>query len=382
MNRLAGGWLRRLIGRLPDWLVIGLKGAVKAIDRLIAGLGLRIGRLRIIVPVIRPVARIGLGVIGEAGIGTSRRVTGRLVRRIVWLGLGVCGLRIIIPVIRPVKWPVGLIILRWLTGRRIIGVCRRIIWEAGVVTAAIVVIPVIPAIVIIPAVIAIIVVSTVIVVVSTVIVIVPAVVVIPAVVVEIAAIIVVTIVVEVAAVVIARIIAGVVAIDRSIDRSGVVERLNPGRGKGAACVIGAIVVNASIYAGAVDREVVVVGAFARSAAFADGQGSDRGAGVSSYFAGVGAQAITSVPRAIDNRGITDDRSLIDDGNIVRFPDIVIAHLRAGDITVRHKIPVVGGGSISSAIGGIEAHIRSHRRPAIIFIAVAPADPGGGPFRAG
>ena len=83
----------------------------------------------------------------------------------------------------------------------------------------------------------------------------------------------------------------IIPIDRAVDGSGIVERLRPRRSKGPAGIIGTIVI-ASIYAGAVDSEITVIGAFARSMTFADGQRSYGGTRISSDFTGIRAAAIT------------------------------------------------------------------------------------------
>jgi len=79
---------------------------------------------------------------------------------------------------------------------------------------------------------------------------------------------------------------------------------------------------------------------------------------------------------IDYRGVIDDR------HIPRLIDIVVADLGTGNILVRYKIPIVRRRIVSATKDQVKSDTRFHRRPAIVFIAVPPGDPGRRPFIAG
>jgi hypothetical protein len=89
----------------------------------------------------------------------------------------------------------------------------------------------------------------------------------------------------------AIVVARIIPINRAVDGSGIVQRLRPRRSKGSARIVGMVVV-ASIYAGAVDREIAIVGALSGSMTFTDGQRPYRRPRISSYFTSVRAAAIT------------------------------------------------------------------------------------------
>lgn len=82
---------------------------------------------------------------------------------------------------------------------------------------------------------------------------------------------------------------------------------------------------------------------------------------------------------VDDGGIVNDRGLVDDRHIPRFIDIIVAYIRAGNILVRYKTPVMRRRIVTTAIGVIDIHTRFHRSPAVIIVTVPPGHPGRSPF---
>ena len=113
----------------------------------------------------------------------------------------------------------------------------------------------------------------------------------------------------------------------------------------------------------------------RGAAFADSHGSQGRTGKTADLVGIGTSAITVVPIMIDDRNIVDHRGTVDDRYIIAFAHIVVIDLRTGDILMRHEAPIMRRGIVPAAISYAHGDTGLHRRPAIIVVAVAPADPG-------
>src|SRR5262249_28623770 len=137
-----------------------------------------------------------------------------------------------------------------------------------------------------------------------------------------------------------------------------------------------------IYAGAIDSEVVAVTAVAGVAGVPDNGGADGATAKAAYIVGVGAAKMMVPAVVIDHRRIVDDGGPVDDRDVVGLPDIIVVDLRAADILVRNKPPVVGRWGIAAADRYAIADIGTQGGPAVIFIAIAPFHPGGGPFVAG
>jgi hypothetical protein len=67
--------------------------------------------------------------------------------------------------------------------------------------------------------------------------------------------------------------------------------------------------------------------------------------------------------------------VVDDDHIPGFIHIVIADIRAADILVRNKIPVMGRRHVSGTICHVKAYAGTHGCPSVILIVVTPCHPG-------
>jgi hypothetical protein len=74
--------------------------------------------------------------------------------------------------------------------------------------------------------------------------------------------------------------------------------------------------------------------------------------------------------------------MVDDGDIPGLTDIIVTDLRAGNILMGNKGPVVRRRIIPTAKRGADTDIGSQGRPTVIIGAVPPAHPGGRPFLTG
>ena len=177
-----------------------------------------------------------------------------------------------------------------------------------------------------------------------------------------------------------------VPIDHPVDRSCIPQRLNPGRSKmtTAGSRISRPVLRhcTATDTGTIDGKIPVVRTIAGIAPVPDRYRPYRCTGIPSYLIGIRSGAIMDIPGIVNDSRIIDDRSPVDNGDVIRLPDIVIIYLRTGDIPVRNKTPVVRRRSIAATVSSAIAEIGAHRRPAIVIVAVAPAHPGGSPLVAG
>lgn len=153
-------------------------------------------------------------------------------------------------------------------------------------------------------------------------------------------------------------------VHRGIHRPCVVKGLDPCRGKTrTASISGAIRGLIGIDPGTVDRQASVTRLFARCTPFLQLDRTERTAGIAACFIGIGTTGIipvtviASIPAIIvDHGGIIDHRCVIDDGDIPRFVHIIVSDLRAGDILMGNKTPVMRGRVISSAKGSADTDI--------------------------
>src|SRR6202012_786790 len=81
-----------------------------------------------------------------------------------------------------------------------------------------------------------------------------------------------------------------------------------------------------------------------------------------------------VDRIINDRRVADDSRIVNHSDIPLFIDVIVGDVGAGDILLRHKVPVMWWRVIASAKRGADAYARTERGPAIIIVAPSPADP--------
>ncbi len=184
------------------------------------------------------------------------------------------------------------------------------------------------------------------------------------------------------------------AVDGSVDGTGIVEGLYPGRGNtGSSSAISPVALWGAIDPWTVNSQGIIVELLTGRIALPDSDRSYRSAGISSHFLRIRTTPVIDIPvpaialivrsiSVIDDRDIVDDRSFVDDRHIPGRIHIIIAHLGAADILMRHKRPILGRGIVAASKRDVHADIRSQGRPSIILIAASPAYPGGSPFRSG
>jgi hypothetical protein len=176
----------------------------------------------------------------------------------------------------------------------------------------------------------------------------------------------------------------VTIIHRCIDGACVVKRLDAGGGKAGAtaAVVGR---RGGIDPGAIDGQASIIVLFAGSAGLPDRYRSYRSAGESAYIVGVGTAGIV-VPAAVITAAapeiIIDHRRIINDADVPRLIHIIITDLRAADILMRYKAPVMRRRVVAASERDVHADIGSKGRPTIIIGTIPPAYPGRRPFLAG
>src|SRR6185437_14258291 len=175
------------------------------------------------------------------------------------------------------------------------------------------------------------------------------------------------------------------AVTGPVDRPGHVQRVEAGGGIAAGPAIAACMRVACrrsrIDAGTIDGKTATGNTPTGSTAVPNGRRAELPAAKPADLTRIGACTITVIPEVvvvIDDRDIVDHRSAVDDRDIVRLAHIVVVDLRTGDILVRYEAPIMRRRVIAAAISHAHGDAGLHRRPAIVIVAVPPADPGRGP----
>lgn len=177
-------------------------------------------------------------------------------------------------------------------------------------------------------------------------------------------------------------------VDSCIDGPGIIEGLHPGRSYTRSSIaISPVALRSAIDPWTVNSQGPIVILLAGSVTLPDDSRSYRSTRIPSYFLRIRAAAIVDIPGTaiapvIDDGGIVDNSSVMDNRHIPRLIHIIITDLGTADILMRHKAPILRRGIVATPKRNVHADIRSQRRPAIIILAASPAHPGRGPFRSG